>query len=213
MSLRQGECFYLHLLLHNVKGPQLLADLRTVNGDLCTSFHEACLKLGRLEDEQYHMAMEEALVSNSSGSICTLFAVILAWCDPSNPLEIYENHKKPMAEDFLHQQRILQGFEDMEVNDDIFNLALNDLQEKVISMGDRQLSEYGLPQPQTVDNERFAWEYPREISYDRGKQQAYVEPNAALLSADQYNVYDCFCSIIDGAREVWMHQVEQVRLF
>ena len=41
-------------------------------------------------------------------------------------------------------------------NDDIFNLALNDLQHKVFSMRGRKLSEYGLPQPQTVDNDRLA---------------------------------------------------------
>ena len=67
------------------------------------------------------------------------------------------------------------------MNDDTFSLALNDLQEKVISMGGRQLSEYGLPQPQVVDNDRFAREYCRETNYDRGEQQAYVEHNAALL--------------------------------
>ena len=89
ISPRQEKCFYLCLLLHNVKGPQSFVDLRTVNGDLCSSFREACLKLGLLEDDnQYHLAMEEATVSNSPASLCTLFAVILAWCEPSNPLEI-----------------------------------------------------------------------------------------------------------------------------
>ena len=53
-----------------------------------------------------------------------------------------------MAEDFLHQQRTLHRDVHLEFNNDIFNLALSDLQEKVISMGGRQLSEYGLPQPQ-----------------------------------------------------------------
>ena len=51
ISPHQGECFYLCLLLHNVKGPRSFADLKTVNGDLCNSLHEACLKLGLLEDD------------------------------------------------------------------------------------------------------------------------------------------------------------------
>ena len=38
----------------------------------------------------------------------------------------------------------------------ILNLALNDLQDKVLSMGGRELSKYGLPQPQAVDSDRFA---------------------------------------------------------
>ena len=52
-----------------------------------------------------------------------------------------------MAEDFLHQQCTQLGNSDFSFNDDIFNLALNDLQDKVPSMGGRKLSEYGLPQP------------------------------------------------------------------
>ena len=124
ISPRQEECFYFHLLLHNIKGPQLFAYLKTVNGDLCSLFHEACLKLGLLEDDnQYHLDMEEAIVSNSPASIRTLFAVILAWCEPSNPLEIYGNHKEAMAEDFLHQQHVLHRDEHVEVNNDVFNFA------------------------------------------------------------------------------------------
>ena len=83
------------------------------------------------------------------------------------------------------------------MNDDIIKLALNDLQEKVISMRGRQLFKYGLPQLQIVDNNRFAREYRRKISYDQIEQQAYVERNSALLTADQRNVYDSFYSLVD----------------
>ena len=38
ISPRQGECFYLRLLLHHVRGPQSFSDLRTVNGDLAALF-------------------------------------------------------------------------------------------------------------------------------------------------------------------------------
>ena len=141
--------------------------------------------------------MEEASVSNSAASLRSLLAVILTWCEPSNPLDIYEHHKEAMAEDFLHQHRTQLGNADLEFNSDIFNLALNDLQDKVLSMGGRELSEYGLPQPQTVDNDRFARVYQREIDYDQGEQRAYVERNVPLLTTDQQDVYDCFCSMID----------------
>ena len=196
---RQGECFYLRLLLHHIRGPQSFAELKTVEGDLCSSYREACFRLGLLEDDnQYHLAMQEALVSNSASSLRSLFAVILTWCEPSNPLNIYERHKEHMAEDFLHQQRTRLNDNDLGFNDDIFNLALNDVQDKVLSMGGRELSEYGLPQPQAVDNDRFARVYHREIDYNQGEQQAYVEHNLPMLTADQREVYDCFFSMIDG---------------
>ena len=123
--------------------------------------------------------------------------MILAWCEPSNPLEIYDNHKEGMAEDYLHQQCTLHRDVHLEFNDNIFNLTLSDLQEKVISMGGRQLSEYGLPQPQTVDSDRFAREYHREVKYDQREQQAYVDHNAAFLTADQCKVYECFSSMVN----------------
>ena len=125
---RQGECFYLRLLLHHIRGPQSFTQLKTVEGDICSSFREACLRLGLLEDDnQYHLAMQEASVSNSAASLRSLFAVILTWCEPSNPLDIYEHHKDSMTEDFLHQQRTRLGNMELDFNEDIFNLALNDL--------------------------------------------------------------------------------------
>ena len=185
--------------LHHVRGPQSYTQLKTVEGDLCSSFREACFRLGLLEDDnQYHLAMQEASVSNSAASLRSLFAVILTWCEPSNPLDIYEHHKESMAEDFLHQQRTRLGNSDLNFNDDIFNLALNDLQDKVLSMGGREVSEYGLPQPQAVDNDRSSRVYRREIDYDQGEQQAYIERNVPMLTTDQREVYNCFCSMIDS---------------
>ena len=48
------------------------------------------------------------------------------------------------------------GHNYLSFNDDIFNLTLNDLQERVLSMGCRVLFKYGLPCLQTVDIDRFA---------------------------------------------------------
>ena len=61
--------------------------------------------------------------SNSATSLHSLFAVILTWCDPSSPLDIY---KEVMAEDFLHQHCTQLGNANLEFNGDIFNLTLND---------------------------------------------------------------------------------------
>lgn len=47
------ECFYLRLLLINVRGPESFRDLRTVDGVLCVTYREACQKLGLLEDDTH----------------------------------------------------------------------------------------------------------------------------------------------------------------
>ena len=52
----------------------------------------------------------------------------------------------------MHQQCTKLNDNDLGFNNVIFNLALNDLQDNVLLMRGRELSEYGLPQPQAVDN-------------------------------------------------------------
>ena len=74
--------------------------------------------------------MQEAAVSISATSLCSLLAMILTWLEPSNPLDIYDYYKESMAEDFLHQQRTRLGNADLSFYDDM--LALNDLQDKVL---------------------------------------------------------------------------------
>ena len=90
-----------------------------------------------------------------------------------------------MAEDFLHKQRTRLGNNDLSFNDNIFYFGLNNLEDKVLLMGGRELPEYGLPQPQTVDDNRFARVYCREIHHDQVEQQALLEQNVLLFTADQ----------------------------
>lgn len=47
----EGERFYLRLLLLNVRSPKSFTDLRTVQGYVCATFKEACLKAGILEED------------------------------------------------------------------------------------------------------------------------------------------------------------------
>ena len=46
-----GERFHLRMLLMVVRGPKSFDDLKTVDGHVCETFHEACLKHGLLEDD------------------------------------------------------------------------------------------------------------------------------------------------------------------
>ena len=51
LNVLQKELFFLRMLLYNIKGPTCYEDLRIVNGELCESFHEACIKLGLFMDD------------------------------------------------------------------------------------------------------------------------------------------------------------------
>ncbi|KIH53763.1 hypothetical protein ANCDUO_16097, partial [Ancylostoma duodenale] len=47
------ECYYLRLLLHTVRGPTSFTDLKTVDGEVCETYREACQRRGLLENDQH----------------------------------------------------------------------------------------------------------------------------------------------------------------
>ena len=78
----------------------------------------------------------------------------------------------------------------MPFSNEIYNLALIELQNKLYSMGGRELSSYGLPQPQLMNVERLSLEYSREVNYSIQEQETYVQNNEPLLRRDQRDVYN-----------------------
>lgn len=50
---KNDECFFLRMLLINVRGPISFEDLRTVNGQICASYREACQELQLLENDAH----------------------------------------------------------------------------------------------------------------------------------------------------------------
>ncbi|GFW33637.1 uncharacterized protein LOC104236095 [Trichonephila clavipes] len=83
------ECFYLRLLLINIRGPISFQDLRTVNGQLCATYRQACQELNLLEnDAHWDTALADASNTAQPQQIRTLFAIILTTCFPSNPKDL-----------------------------------------------------------------------------------------------------------------------------
>ncbi|GFU70859.1 ATP-dependent DNA helicase [Trichonephila clavipes] len=77
-------------LLINVRGPISFQDLRTVNGQLCATYRQACQELNLLEnDEHWDTALADASNTARPQQIRTLFAIILTTCFPSNPKKIF----------------------------------------------------------------------------------------------------------------------------
>nr|KAJ0193152.1 hypothetical protein LSAT_V11C800407890 [Lactuca sativa] len=70
VSPNLGEAYFLRILLNKVKGPKSFPDIRTVNGQVCPTFRDACYALGLLEDDrEYIDAIEEASHSGSGLSL------------------------------------------------------------------------------------------------------------------------------------------------
>jgi hypothetical protein len=208
VSPRQGECYYLRMLLHEVCGATSFNDLKTIDGQVCSTFREACHKRGLLEnDNQYSLALQEAVLLQIPAQVRTLYAVILSTCEPSDPLALWVNHRDSMTEDFLHHHRINLSEDDLTFTDDMYNQALNDIQDKVLCMGGQELSTYGLPVPTQNAGERLAREYRRETNYIAEEQGLISSTNQENMTVDQLAVFQQFMSAVDRNKGWFLHTV------
>lgn len=183
-----NDCYYLRMLLFHVKGPTSFKDLRTYNGITYTKYKETCIARELLEnDQQWINTMQDAALTEHPTRIRELFALIISYCQPADPLNLFERFKKDMSEDILYKLR--QHFPDLEYNDDIFNecLSLLSKQVYVISNG-KKLADFGLPEPKN-ENLETSLDYLRELNYDVNALNDYVIKFEPMLNDDQKRVY------------------------
>ena len=153
----QDECFYLRLLLVNIRGPTSFESLRTVDGVLCATFREACQRLNLLEnDAHWDLTLADATVSAPANQIRTLFAIIIATCHPSNPTELWNKYKDWMADDILHTARTTTSNFDLAINEEMLNEALVPIE-----------SIEPMPVPNRSMNEEFNRKLQRGQDYDQ----------------------------------------------
>ena len=88
-------------------GPTSYEGLRTLDGHTVETFKEACILRHLLEDDtEWENTLHEASVFQMPSQFRVLFATICLYCVPTNPRELWENHKEAMIEDFMHRFKI-----------------------------------------------------------------------------------------------------------
>ncbi|GFT37609.1 ATP-dependent DNA helicase [Trichonephila clavipes] len=140
------ECFYLRLLLINIRGPISFQDLRTVNGQLCATYRQACQELNLLEnDAHWDTALADAWNTARPQQIRTLFAIILTTCFPSNPKDLWEKYKDYMSEDILHRLRAANQNPDIQFTPNVYNEALLLIEDICLTIANKALVQLGMP--------------------------------------------------------------------
>ncbi|XP_070054281.1 uncharacterized protein [Nicotiana tomentosiformis] len=140
----EGERYYLRLLLMNVRGPKSYKNLRTVNGIMCDTFREAAEKRGFLLcDNNLIECMSEAVSYQMPHSLRHLFVVLLVYCNPANPRELWEKFESPMSEDFkkypnMHTREI--RYKVLNHINDILHSMGRDINEFELTLGKIQLN-------------------------------------------------------------------------
>ena len=191
VSPKQGECFYLRLLLLSVKGPSSFEALRFYEGTAHHSYREACIARGLLEDDTMHrLTMQEASISHLPNSLRNLFALLLCQAFPNNPMALWEEFKPSLSEDYSFNPDIGEN--------ESFNMALISIEDMVMAMGGLALEDYGLPRPERDAAERTGQDYKREVSYNVEQQRMMAEQKIESLTADQRQIFIRFTGQLEN---------------
>lgn len=93
-----------------------------------------------------------------------------------------------MGEDILYKVQQNNPHVNITVSDDILNEVLWDLQEKLLHLGDKHLSEYGLPSPPR-DEHAIHHDIVHETSYNLHEMSKHVSENESKLVDEQQTIY------------------------
>ncbi|CAF4405578.1 unnamed protein product, partial [Rotaria magnacalcarata] len=108
-----------------------------LHGQLCQTFIEAARRRGLLHDDtEYERCLTEAVLFQVPQLLRTLFCVILLYCNPTKPINLWNSFKGHMTEDFMQHV-------DAET---VEAMTFYSIEEKLEEHG-RRCSEFGIPSP------------------------------------------------------------------
>ncbi|UYV80109.1 hypothetical protein LAZ67_18001721 [Cordylochernes scorpioides] len=136
---KDSERYHLRLLLLHVAGAQSFEDLRTVDDIVCSTFKEAAQRRGLLaDDSEWDACLAEAALFQMPCQLRQLFATILIYNNPTNPVSLWTKYKGYLSEDFSRATSDAAA-EQMTLRELEFQLRENRL----------SCHHYGLPAPLT----------------------------------------------------------------
>ena len=95
------ELYFLRVLLAHRRGAKGFTWLRTVDGQVCDTFHAAAVLLGLAEDDrEWDRALAESANCRSPVAMRLLFVVILTQEKPLDALRLFDTHWEDMSMDF-----------------------------------------------------------------------------------------------------------------
>lgn len=104
VSPKEHERYYLRMLLFHVKGATCYEDLRTFGTTTYPNFQSACRARGLLRsDAQWDRCLNEAAEYEMPYMLRHLFITILMYSSPSDPHQLWLNHRDQIADDHLRR--------------------------------------------------------------------------------------------------------------
>jgi hypothetical protein len=94
----------------------------------------------------------EATPSESYSKLRELFAIIIVFCQPSEPQSLWEQFRNDFCEDILHTERTRLNDLQFTFPDEIFNRGLIEIEDKVVCLSEKYLTEFGMNSPVRNEN-------------------------------------------------------------
>jgi hypothetical protein len=105
---RTRELYYMRLLLNVQVGCTSFEDIRTVDGQVFDSYHEACGALGLLaNDREFIDAIIEMALICSRYYVRRTFARLLLCCSLSDPRNVWDQAWEMLADGIVYERRWL----------------------------------------------------------------------------------------------------------
>ena len=199
-----GDVYYLRMLLHDdhCRGKTSFGDMKVIGtGRLCETFMSVCLELGLLSDDlEWNKVLEESAMTRMCPQIRDLYIVILMFCEPSNPRQLYDKYWATWCDD-IEQKALQKGTILTEEQKE--TMVLLDLETKLQSH-EKTLENYGLPAPtqeQLAQVETITCTEPavirEELSYDIQELEVSVEERVPTFTVEQSTIFN---KVMDAVR-------------
>ena len=118
------------------------------------------------DDTEWQNTLSEAVLTHMPKQLRQLFSIILTFCEPDNPLHLWNTYKAFMMEDFIHRSVPLLIDE---------QATLHQI-EKIINQSGKTLADYNLP----VMDEFIGFNLE---NFDENVQQSIDQANRMRLLA------------------------------
>ncbi len=149
ISPKEGERYFLRTLQLHKAGMDYFKSLRIVDGVLYSTHREACCALGLLADDAEWMWCLQESYASSSEALTTVFATILSFFDPSNPVQLWNKNKSNFIENIRKQYKNVAQAQSILVEDEVAEiLALIEARNTLLEINPRfNLDQFGLKRP------------------------------------------------------------------
>ncbi|XP_061993578.1 uncharacterized protein LOC133711477 [Rosa rugosa] len=197
-----GELYYLRMLLNLQKGCIDYNSIKTVNGEVKSSYQEACRSMGLLgDDKEWIEALTNSSLTATASELRQLFVTIVMFCDVSNPQLLFDTHWISMCDDIRYN--FMNDSENLNISlsdSEMQNSLLFEL-EKIFNSSSSSLKNYHLPMPDENKMIELHNKLLREeLDYDFNTLKQEHAILVTQLNAGQKAVYESVIKVVEESK-------------